>query len=211
MGLFRPYERTDKSDRKRTSTVPTKAPAAATPEAAPATIEEPKSDKIVVRRGEKKGRTPTRREAEAARMERLHPSLSPKERRRAEREAKYKAQQETWDRIERSPERVLLRDFVDTRWTVAEFLMPLMILIMALMMVFMSNVVVSFYISMGLWVVFIIAMINIWIMWRQFKKLLAERVPNATRKGLLMYMVNRAMMIRRFRRPSPRIKRGDPI
>lgn len=208
MGLFRPYERTEKTERQRTSTVRRGSrTASAEPAGQPAAAE-----KITVTRGgAKAGPTPTRKEAEAARMQRLHPSLSPKEQRKADREARFRSQQEAWDRIERSPERALLRDFVDTRWTIAEFMMPAMILIMALMMVTMNNVQLSFYVSMSLWGIFILAVINVAIMWRSYKQLLDERIPGANRKGLLMYMINRSMMIRRFRRPSPRIKRGDPI
>ncbi len=212
MGLFRPYERTDRNDRTHTSTVATDKSATRgtpAPKAEAVVDEAPTPAPTKAPRGRKEGPTPTRREAEAARMERLHPTRSPREQRKAAREAKYRAQQEDWDRIERGPERTLLRDFVDARWTVAEFLMPAMILIMALMMVFMGDPVLSFYISLGLWVIFIIAAINIWIMWRSFKRELAERVRNANTRGLLMYLINRAMMIRRFRRPAPRIARGD--
>lgn len=215
MGLFRPYERTDKSTRTRTSTVPDKVKKAPDANAAtPTQAQEPTSTtagKKVVRRGEKTGPTPTRKEAEAARMERLHPNLSKKERKKAEREARYKAQTEAWERVEKSPERTLLRDFVDTRWTLAEFMMPFMLIILAAMFVFMTNIQITTIIAFLLWGFFFATLINIWIMWRSFKKLLAERVPNARTKGLLMYMMNRAIMIRRFRRPLPRIKRGDPI
>ena len=215
MGLFRPYERTDKSTRARTSTVPEKVKKAPDANAAtPTETQEPTSTtsgKKVIRRGEKTGPTPTRKEAEAARMERLHPNLSKKERKKAEREARYKAQTEAWERVEKSPERTLLRDFVDTRWTLAEFMMPFMLIILAAMFVFMSNIEVTTIIAFLLWGFSFATLINIFIMWRSFKKLLAERVPNAHTKGLLMYMMNRAIMIRRFRRPLPRIKRGDPI
>lgn len=215
MGLFRPYERTDKSTRTRTSTVPDKVKNAPDANAVASTAkEEPTSapsGKKVVRRGEKTGPTPTRKEAEAARMQRLHPNLSKKERKKAEREARYKAQTEAWERVEKSPERTLLRDFVDTRWTLAEFMMPFMLIILAAMFVFMTNIEITTIIAFLLWGFFFATLINIFIMWRSFKKLLAERVPNAHTKGLLMYMMNRAIMIRRFRRPLPRIKRGDPI
>ena len=214
MGLFRPYERSEKSERKHTSTVPESPKVSPASTAATSTVDaEPTSGstKKVVRRGEKSGPTPTRKEAEAARMQRLHPNLSKKERKKAEREARYKAQSEAWERVERSPERTLLRDFVDTRWTLAEFMMPVMILILVAMFVFMTSVQASTIIAFVLWGFFFATLINIWFMWRSFKRLLAERVPNARKKGLLMYMMNRAIMIRRFRRPSPRIKRGDPI
>ncbi|KYF63141.1 hypothetical protein BE11_00865 [Sorangium cellulosum] len=105
----------------------------------------------------------------------------------------------------------MLRDYVDTRWTAAEFMMPAMILVMAAVMVTMNNVVLSSWISMSLWVMLAITIINVAIMWRGFKKLLAERHPGASTRGLLVYMFNRSLMIRRFRQPAPRIKRGDPV
>ena len=105
----------------------------------------------------------------------------------------------------------LLRDYVDTRWTVAEFMLPAMILVMAAVMVTMNNVVLSSWISMSLWVLLGFTFINVGIMWRGFKKLLAERHPEASTRGLLMYMFNRSLMIRRFRQPTPRIKRGEAI
>ena len=40
---------------------------------------------------------------------------------------------------------------------------------------------------------------------------MAQRQPNASPKGLLFYIFNRSIMIRRFRQPGPRIKRGDPF
>jgi hypothetical protein len=46
-------------------------------------------------------------------------------------------------------------------------------------------------------------------MWRGFKRVLAERIPNASTKGLLMYGMTRSTQIRRFRMPPPRLKRGD--
>ena len=49
-----------------------------------------------------------------------------------------------------------------------------------------------------------------YLMWRGFKKVLAERQPRVSPKGLLMYGMNRMIQIRRFRMPAPRIKRGEP-
>ncbi len=218
MALFRPYERTDSTPSKdrisaltpkgeKASAKAAKADAPA-PAAAEPTQPTPEARHAVRR---KQGATPTRRAAEAARMERLHPTLTPKQQRKADSAAKSRARAEAWDRVEKSPERQLLRDYVDTRWTAAEFMMPAMILVMAAVMVTMNNVVLSSWISMSLWVMLAITIINVAIMWRGFKKLLAERHPGAPTRGLLVYMFNRSLMIRRFRQPAPRIKRGDPI
>jgi hypothetical protein len=47
------------------------------------------------------------------------------------------------------------------------------------------------------------------LMWRSFKKVLAARLPKASSKGLLLYGMTRGTQIRRFRRPEPRIRRGE--
>ena len=149
MALFRPYERKTehpgREPRQRTRLVPgpkKKAGAATDPggDAAGSAVQEarepeapkPAAGKVkVVRRKpvRKSEPTPTRKQAEAARMERLHPNLTPKEQRKADREASARQRMESWDKIESSPERVLARDYVDARWTVTEFMFPVMILI----------------------------------------------------------------------------------
>ena len=45
--------------------------------------------------------------------------------------------------------------------------------------------------------------------WRGFQKVLAVRLPQAPKRGLLMYGMNRSIQIRRFRIPPPRVKRGE--
>lgn len=216
MGLFRPYERTDKTssterlDRVSLTprTEPAKEPERAT--AAPGADAAEDSDKIVVSRQPQKKSTPTRtrRQAEAERMERLHPTLTRKEQRKKDRAARGEAQAEAFEKQERSPERVLLRNFVDSRWTINEFMLPAMILIMAAVMLTTNNLALSSSIALGLWVLMAAAVINTFFMWRSFKKILDERHPGTPRRGLLMYMFNRALMIRRFRRPTPTIPRG---
>lgn len=215
MGLFRPYER--KTDRpegngkdasRLSSLTPAAEPAgrAATPsvpsESGPAPTAPAGHEK-------KTTATRTRKQAEAERMERLHPTLSPKEQRKADREARTNARIEAFDRAEQLPERVLLRDYLDSRWTINEFMLPAMILIMAATMATMNDVALSTYIALGLWGLLLMALINTWFIWRGFKRVLAERLPNAGRRGLLMYLFNRSIMIRRFRRPAPRIARGE--
>lgn len=219
MALFRPYERKQTKSTDHMSTLTPKGAKAAEkarakadqpqPAAPAAPAVEPATEKIKVRR--KEGATPTRRQAEAARMERLHPTLTPKQQRKADARARQEARMDAWERTENSPARQLVRDYVDTRWTVAEFMLPAMILVMAGVMVTMGDPILSSTIAMGLWVLLLITIINVWIMWRGFKKLLAERHPNEPTRGLLVYMFNRSLMIRRFRQPGARVKRGDPI
>ena len=229
MGLFRPYERKApetetttpegaKTGSRISSLTPKgekRAAASHTPAAkfeAPVEQVRAGSTRVVARTPQKKqGATPTRKQAEADRMQRLHPNLSKSEQRRANRDSKYKARVSTWDQVESSPERVLLRDYIDVRWTVTEFMLPAMLLLMAAVVATSRWITVSTYVALGLWVLLALSFINTAVMWVNFKKVLAERVPNAGKRGLLMYMFNRSLMIRRFRRPAPRVVRGASI
>ena len=235
MGLFRPYERkapdaidptegdqpipaggrisslTPKGE-KRANKRDASQPVSPASPAQPSTTKRSGATQVVTRTPQKKqGATPTRKQAEADRMQRLHPSLSKSDQRRANRDSKYKARVDTWDKVEGSPERTLLRDYVDVRWTVTEFLLPIMMLLMVSVIATSAWPAVSFYIGTGLWLMLALSIINTAVMWNGFKKVLAERVPDAPRRGLLMYMFNRALMIRRFRRPGPRVVRGASI
>ncbi len=229
MGLFRPYERKAPEAEATTPSEGTKSGgriSSLTPKgeqraqkraavAAPQTPTEPVragSTRVVTRTPQKKqGATPTRRQAEADRMQRLHPNLSKSDQRRANRDSRYKSRVNTWDQVESSPERVLLRDYIDVRWTVTEFMLPAMLLLMAAVVATSRWITISTYIALGLWVLLALSFINTAVMWINFKKVLAERVPNAKKRGLLMYMFNRSLMIRRFRRPAPRVVRGASI
>lgn len=228
MGLFRPYERKtsdveatperqEATERGRISSLTPKGEKRTAKGGAPMQTHsepvEPARTPTVVSRGpqKKEGATPTRKQAEALRMQRLHPSLNKKEQRRADRDARYQSRVESWDKVESSPERTLLRDYVDVRWTITEFMLPAMLILMAAVVATSRWITVSSYIAIGLWVLLGLSFINTFIMWTGFKKVLAERFPNASKRGLLMYMFNRSLMIRRFRRPGPRVERGQAL
>lgn len=211
MGLFRPYERTetDKSTRPASSLTP-KAP-----------VEKPAAKKIAVPRpapetptvdasdGKKNAPTPTRKAAEAARMERLHPSLTKREARKKSRMASRIQAEENWQKLERTSERALLRDYVDSRWTVVEFMLPMMLVFLAVTMLISLAPQFALWVTFGLWGFLIASLLDIIRLWRGFKAELATRQPKSSTRGLLMYLINRAMMIRRFRQPRPRLSRGD--
>jgi hypothetical protein len=153
--------------------------------------------------------TPTRKEAEAARRQRVTRTLSKKE---ARAEASRHARADRMKAInvrEAAPEKALLRDYIDSRFNLGEFLLPSLVVILALTFLSQSIPRVS-VISTGVMYLFLLGVIaDSALMWRGFKKLLAVRVPKASTRGLLMYGVNRAIQIRRFRMPAPRVKRGE--
>ena len=209
MGLFRPYEQGKHEPIKQKSPRAVAEPSAperrssrtvdpGTPEATPADTP--------TRKGKP---TRSRAEAEAERMQRLHPTLTPKQQRAQARVTDRVERQRRWQAVESTPERALLRDYVDARWTFTEFVIPLALVDMAVSIGAAQWPVVSMTTSLIMTAIFLGMVVNIGWMWWRFKGELRSRIPGARRRGLLMEMMNRMITIRRFRRPAPRIDRGS--
>ncbi|MGA4670339.1 DUF3043 domain-containing protein [Propionibacteriaceae bacterium Y1923] len=198
MGLLRPYQRDNSNDQ-----------AAGNDPVAPAPDAEEVSEVTTKGPRKKSGPTPTRAEAERARMDRLHPNLTPKERKQAEREAKRALREERYEAQLNTPEKTLMRDYVDARWTITEFLLPTMLVLVAVSFMFSRNALVQ-SIIMGVMVFLLLSWFgNVWWAWRGFKAEANQRIKNPRFQGLLLEMNSRMMSIRRFRNPGPRINRGD--
>lgn len=152
--------------------------------------------------------TPTRAQAEAARIARLHPQLTPKEAKKADRIAAREQRMRNLDAVENSPERRLARDHVDARLTITEFTIPLMLVIMAVSLAGTGSYTIQTITSLVMAGLFLLWMLNIFMVWRGYRKLLDQRGLMRPR-GILMYLINRMMTIRALRRPEPRIRRGE--
>ncbi|MDN6424509.1 MAG: DUF3043 domain-containing protein [Bifidobacterium crudilactis] len=172
-----------------------------------------------------KGRpTPKRKQVEA---ENLRP-IVPKDRkasRKVERDKMREKQNEEYDAMrngdvrhmpvaERIPARVYIRDYIDARWNLAEFFIPV-----AFVILLGSMAVTAFYpqLSMPLLILMyaylIAAVIDIALMWRKLKAKLVEKYgEGAVSKGSrsATYAWSRALQLRRWRMPRPRSpKRGN--
>lgn len=186
MGLFRPYHRDEEPQ---------------TDESAPAEKSE----------GKKNRPTPTRAEAEAARMQRLNPLPSKKELRARERELREQERIKNYETLESQPERVLLRNFVDSKWSLSEFVMPLMLIVFAASLL---GAKVYLLLQISTWVMYALLVgmvLEVTWFWFRYKRVLSERYPQANKRGLLAYMWSRMIQPRRFRRPGTQINRGDPF
>ena len=169
-----------------------------------------------------KGRpTPKRSEAERGRRQPItgsRPAAAPrtpqdKTQARAERSGKYEAMRrgEAWalNPRDRGPARALARDYVDSKRRVSEYYMyVLLVLVVA---VFSRNKTIQTYISPLILVLVLIIVIDAQLIRRSLHKLVAERLPGESTRGLTMYAVFRALQIRRFRLPAPRVHPGDKI
>lgn len=159
----------------------------------------------------KKGRpTPTRKEAEAARRQRVTTSLSKKEARAAASRQSRAERMKAVNAREAAPEKALMRDYIDARFNLGEFLLPSVVVILAVTLLGSYWPRVTVIATLAMYLFIFAVFVDASLMWRSFKKVLAARLPKASPKGLLMYGMTRSTQIRRFRSPAPRIKRGDP-
>lgn len=166
---------------------------------------------MITEQGRKKDRpTPTRKEAEALRRQRVTRQVTPREARKEAAAKNRAARMKALNVREAQPEKALMRDYVDARFSIGEFLLPSLVIILALS--FLNSVWQSMtvFATIAMYVYILAVIGDGFLMWRGFKKVLAERLPRSSPKGLLMYGMNRMIQIRRFRMPAPRIKRGDP-
>ena len=161
-------------------------------------------------RAKKSRPTPSRREAEAARRQRVNRTLTKKEARTdAARQARTQRMRAISAR-DNVPEKALLRDYIDARFSVGELLLPSLVLILAVSLIGSRLPAITIYATFLMYAFILLVLFDgLFVMWRGFKKVLAARLPQANPKGLLMYGLNRCIQIRRFRMPPPRIKRGD--
>ncbi|WP_425309845.1 DUF3043 domain-containing protein [Ammonicoccus fulvus] len=158
----------------------------------------------------KEGPTPTRRQAEAARLQRINPQMSKKEARRRNAEANRKQRMSAMEERDGTPERKLMRDFVDSRWSLGEFLLPAMMIFLALSFL-QSQVPSMSMVSLGLMYAYILfTLFDLFVMWRKYKRIAAERFPGLELKGkgVMMFGFNRSIQMRRLRMPRPVVKRG---
>ena len=170
---------------------------------------------------ETKGRPPPKRkEAEAARKQRLTP---PKDRKEAAKRLKQKRYEErmrtqialkTGDEAHLPPRdrgkvRRFVRDLVDSRRGVAEHLLPLLIVI--LMLSFIRSPVAA-YAQLALWLGTIVGtVVDTLYLVAKVKRELRRRFPEESTRGAVAYAVLRSSQLRRFRLPKPQVSRGAPL
>lgn len=160
--------------------------------------------------GTKKARpTPTRAQAEAARRQRVKRTVSNRESRQiAARQARAERMKGLAQR-DQTPEKTLMRDYIDARLNLGEFLLPSVVVILAITLLGSYVPDVAIFTTLAMYLFILAVFVDGFLMWRGFKKVLAARLPNAPVRGLLMYGMTRGTQIRRFRLPPPRLKRGD--
>ncbi|MEU3408291.1 DUF3043 domain-containing protein [Streptomyces sp. NPDC006670] len=108
---------------------------------------------------------------------------------------------------DKGPVRRFVRDFVDSRYSVAEMFLPLAVIILVLSMIRVNSIQT---VALTLWMVVIALIIldSIGLVFR-LRKALNERFRNEPRRGAIAYGLMRTLQMRRLRLPKPQVKRGE--
>jgi len=164
-----------------------------------------------------KGRpTPTRKEAEAAAKARAKAPMDKKAARQVLREQRTSQNAKMREGLRTGEERYLpardqgkvkkfTRDFVDARISMAEFLLPLLVVIMVMQ-------AFSPALANGLWsaTILVVLLDTVFMVFR-LKRELRTRFPDESHKGVTSYAVLRALQMRWLRLPKRQVKIGQRL
>ncbi len=161
--------------------------------------------------------TPSRKEAEAARKAALSGSADPKAARNASREARFKEREAARAALmsgdpkrlparDAGPVKAYVRDYIDSRLSVGELFIPVALAVLLLGFLHVDWVQL---LLVYIWIFMLVGVVidGLWI-WFRLRRNLAEKLPNEDHSGATFYGIMRALQLRRFRLPPPRVGIG---
>ena len=175
------------------------------------------------RPGAKNRPTPSRRDQEAANKRPLVPTdrkaaasqsrEANKVARAKQRAALLSGDEHALPARDKGPVKRYIRDAVDTRWNVGEFMLPVMVVVLAL--TFIAPMVPSVATLTTLLVFTMVyglvaaGVLDAFFMWRRIKAKVIAKFGENPPRGAAMYAVMRAFQMRRSRLPRPQVERGS--
>jgi hypothetical protein len=110
---------------------------------------------------------------------------------------------------DRGPMKKLARDYVDAHRRPAEFYMYALIVLVVALVAGKSHKALNSDLQFLLLAIIVVIIVDALLLRRSIAKLAKERLPGESTRGLTFYAIMRALQLRRFRNPAPRIKPGD--
>lgn len=112
----------------------------------------------------------------------------------------------------KGPARRFARDYIDARWTLGEFFLPIALLVV--MVMFGGTAIglpaaVVVYSILALYIVVLVAVVEAIIYSSIVRKRVLAGLGRQQVRGLRLYTAMRSMQMRRMRLPKPQVKRGD--
>jgi hypothetical protein len=171
----------------------------------------------VPREGAKNRPTPKRRDQEAARKRPLVPNdrkaarqHAREQRRRAaamQHQAMLSGDESHLPARDRGTVKRFIRDYVDARWNVGEWLLPIMLV--TLVVSYIRPTQTTLALSLMLYLLVLFAIGDSLLTWRRIKKQLGARHSPDELRGGGFYTFMRTFQLRRWRMPRPQVARGQ--
>jgi hypothetical protein len=168
-----------------------------------------------------KGRpTPSRKEAEAAAKARAKPPRTRKEQAAAQRAGKGESSQRVRQGMRNGEEKYLLardkgpvrrfiRDFVDSRFSFVELIIPLLVITMVLG--YSGNSRLASFGNALLFGSILLVVVDMLMLRFRLRRQLATRFPDQPTKGTTYYAFTRAMQMKFMRLPKSKVKIGQEL
>jgi Flp pilus assembly protein TadB len=182
------------------------------------TLQEQQSETVLrePREGAKNRPTPKRRDQEAANKRPLVVTdrkaareVERTNRRQAQlkqREAMVTGDDANLPARDKGPVKRYVRDYVDARWNLGEFMLPVMLLVLLLSFVRAGWALMAVFVLVyGL---ILVAVVDAVLMWRRTRKKVEAKFGGAE-KGDAWYAIMRAFQMRRTRMPKAQVARGE--
>jgi Protein of unknown function (DUF3043) len=110
---------------------------------------------------------------------------------------------------DRGPVKKLARDYVDAHRRPSEFYMYALIVLVISLVAGKSHKALNAYLEYLLLAIIAVIIVDAILLRRSINKLVAERLPGESTRGITFYSIMRALQLRRFRNPAPGVKPGD--
>ena len=110
---------------------------------------------------------------------------------------------------DRGPMKKLARDYVDAHRRPSEFYMYALIVLVVALVAGKSHKALNSDLQFLLLAIIAVIIVDAILLRRTIARLAKERLPGESTRGITFYAIMRALQLRRFRNPAPRIKPGD--
>jgi hypothetical protein len=178
------------------------------------------AEQTVTKVGGKGRPTPTRREAEAAAKARAKVPRSRKELAQSQRSVRSESSKNVRQAMkdgderyyparDRGPVRRFVRDFVDSRFSFIELVIPLLLITMVLG--YSGNQTLKQWGNTMLLLTVVIILGDMFMLRFRLRRELGRRFPDTPTKGLTYYAVSRAMQMKFMRLPKSKVKIGQQL
>ena len=110
---------------------------------------------------------------------------------------------------DRGPMKKLARDYVDAHRRPSEFYMYALVILVISLVAGKSHKALNSDLQFLLLAIIAVIIVDALLLRRSISKLAKERLPGESTRGITFYSIMRALQLRRFRNPAPRVKPGE--